>query len=191
MTREQARQNLIAIGIAEPTDEQVTNYLNQVQGETKFERARADKLKDDADRVKDLEKQLEDINNQNLSDIDKANKDRDKALDRVTDLEKQLKSMQMMNALAEKGIVGDDAKNLIKEDGSLDFETLGKIISDRETKAASDKEKELLANTPNPKGSGGNGGDDNKSSAERLVEKIMPKPAEKNDILSHYINGGN
>ena len=30
MTREQAKQNLIAIGVAEPTDEQVSNYLNQV-----------------------------------------------------------------------------------------------------------------------------------------------------------------
>lgn len=35
MTREQAKQNLIAIGVAEPTDEQVSNYLNQVNGETK------------------------------------------------------------------------------------------------------------------------------------------------------------
>ena len=35
MTREQAKQNLIAIGVAEPTDEQVSNYLNQVNGETR------------------------------------------------------------------------------------------------------------------------------------------------------------
>ena len=35
MTREQAKQNLISIGISEPTDEQVSNYLNQLNGETK------------------------------------------------------------------------------------------------------------------------------------------------------------
>ena len=29
MTREEARQNLVALGIEEPTDVQVTNYLNQ------------------------------------------------------------------------------------------------------------------------------------------------------------------
>ena len=29
MTREEARQNLIALGIEAPTDAQVTNYLNQ------------------------------------------------------------------------------------------------------------------------------------------------------------------
>lgn len=40
MTREQAKQNLIAIGVAEPTDEQVSNYLNQVNGETKRRKIR-------------------------------------------------------------------------------------------------------------------------------------------------------
>ena len=34
MTREQAKQNLISIGVAEPTDEQISSYLNQVNGET-------------------------------------------------------------------------------------------------------------------------------------------------------------
>nr|DAZ36313.1 MAG TPA: hypothetical protein [Caudoviricetes sp.] len=28
MTREEAKQNLVALGIEEPTDAQVTNYLN-------------------------------------------------------------------------------------------------------------------------------------------------------------------
>ena len=41
MTREQAKQNLIALGVAEPTDEQVSNYPNQVNGETKKANARA------------------------------------------------------------------------------------------------------------------------------------------------------
>lgn len=35
MTREQAKKNLIALGVAEPTDEQVTNYLNQHNGEVR------------------------------------------------------------------------------------------------------------------------------------------------------------
>ena len=29
MTREEAQQNLVALGIEEPTDAQLTNYLNQ------------------------------------------------------------------------------------------------------------------------------------------------------------------
>ena len=41
MTREQAKQNLISIGVAEPTDEHVHNYLNLVNVETKKENDRA------------------------------------------------------------------------------------------------------------------------------------------------------
>lgn len=191
MTREQAKQNLVTIGIAEPTDEQITNYLNQVQNETRFERDRADKLKDDASKAKALQKQLDDLNSQNMTDIEKANDERDKAFAQVADLQKQIVQMQNMNALAELGIIGDDAKNLIKQDGSLDFATLGKIISDTGTKAAADKEKELLNRTPNPSGNGGNGdGDDNKTVAEQLVEKMFPDKGETKSVISNYINGG-
>ena len=35
MTREEAKQNLIEIGIADPTDEQVTSYLNQFHNQQK------------------------------------------------------------------------------------------------------------------------------------------------------------
>ena len=192
MTREQARQNLVTIGIESPTDEQITAFLNQIQSETRFERERADKLKDDAAKAKDLQKQLDDLNNQSLSELDQEKKAREKSDNRVAELEKQLKNMQTMNALAEHGIVGDDAKNLIKEDGTLDFATLGKIISDRETKAASDKEKELLARTPNPDGDKGSGGDD-KTEAERLVERmVVPNQAKEatKSVISNYLNNG-
>lgn len=33
MNREQARQNLIGFGVEEPSDEQISNYLNQIGGE--------------------------------------------------------------------------------------------------------------------------------------------------------------
>lgn len=193
MTREAARKNLVAIGIAEPTDEQITNYLNQVQGETKFERERADKLKDDASKAAELQKQLDEINSQNLSDLEKANKDRDAALNSVNELKKQLQQMQTMASLAEQGITGDNAKNLIKEDGTIDFATLGKIISERETKAAADKEAELLNKTPNPGGSKGSD-DDGKTDAERLVDQLLPTNdggSNNKSVISNYINGGN
>ena len=55
MTREQAKQNLISIGVAEPTDEQVSNYLNQVNGETKKEKDKADQYKAKADNADELQ----------------------------------------------------------------------------------------------------------------------------------------
>lgn len=186
MTRQQARANLVAIGIAEPTEEQITNYLDQVGGETKRERDRADRYKADADRTADLQKQLDDLNSANLSEVEKANKDREDALKQIAALNKQLTTMQTMQSLAERGIVGDDAKTLINEDGTLNFETLGKIISDRETAAAAAKEKELLKGTPNPHG--GSGAAPEKSLAETLVDKVMPKSVTNNDIVNQYLH---
>ena len=187
MTREQAKANLVKLGIAEPSEQDISNYLDQVNGETNRERARADQYKSDASKVGELQKQLDALNAQNMTDLEKANAERDKALKDVADVKKQLAHMQTLNALAEKGITGDDAKNLIKDDGSLDFDTLGKILTDRETAAAAAKEKELLKTTPNP-GGGGNGGSgsDGKSHAEQLAERIS-KPNAGQDIIKHYI----
>ena len=57
MKREEAKQKLIDLGIAEPTEEQISSLLDSVTAETKNERARADKYKEDADKAKELQKQ--------------------------------------------------------------------------------------------------------------------------------------
>ena len=155
MTRSQAVENLKSLGIEEPTDDQVTNYLNTVHGESKKEKDRAEMLKAQADKVAELQKQLDAVNNANLSEVEQANKAVEKANGQIADLEKQISQMKIKQQLAEKGIIGEDADNLIDADGKLDIETLGKIISDREKASASAKEKELLDKTPNPQGNVG------------------------------------
>lgn len=62
MTREQAKQNLIAFGIAEPTEEAVTAYLNSIHGETEKWKTLADGYKAEADKVPDLTARLNDAN---------------------------------------------------------------------------------------------------------------------------------
>ena len=74
LVREQAKENLKTLGVAEPTEEQVTNYLNQVGGETQKEKELANKYKTDALKVADLQKKLDELNDANLSEIEKANK---------------------------------------------------------------------------------------------------------------------
>ena len=54
MTRTQALENLKSFGIEEPTDEQVTAYLNQIGGETKKEKDRAEAYKAQADKASEL-----------------------------------------------------------------------------------------------------------------------------------------
>lgn len=183
MTREEAKKNLVACGVENPTDEQITNYLNQVNGALKSEKDRADKYKTEADKVSELQKQLEEINNKGLSDVEKANKETEKANLRIAELEKSIKTMQTQKELAALNIVGEEAETLFNEDGSLNFTTLGQILTAREKNAATAKEKELAGNAGNPNGSNG-GGEPQKTDAEKFAESYAKRVAESNKAQS-------
>ena len=176
MNRQQAIENLKSLGIEEPTDDQVTAYLNTVHGESKKEKDRAEQYKAQADKATELmkqqQKQLDDVTNANLSDIEKANKEVENANNQIAELNKKIADMELKAQLAEKGIVGEDAENLIGADGKLDIETLGKIISEREKASASAKEQEILKNTPNPQGNGGGNPEDAKPIDVANAEKL-------------------
>ena len=171
MTREQAKQNLIGFGIAEPTDEQITNYLNQIGAETKGYKEKLASAGDKDNRIAELEKELEKINKQNMSDIELANAERDKALSSVANLEKQIEQMITKAELAKLGITGEVADTLVSGSGKLDFATLGQIISDREKNAVSEYEKKTLESTPNPNGNKGKD-EPQKTEAEQIAENL-------------------
>lgn len=171
MTRKEAEQNLIGFGIAEPTDEQITNYLNQIGAETKSYKDKLASVGGKDDRIAELEKELEKLNKQNMSDLELANAERDKALSSVANLEKQIEQMITKTELAKLGITGEVADTLVSGNGKLDFATLGQIISDREKNAVSEYEKKALENTPNPSGSKGKE-ETQKTEAERIAESL-------------------
>lgn len=171
MTREQAKQNLIGFGIEEPTDEQITNYLNQIGAETKSYKDKLASVGGKDERIAELEKELEKINKQNMTDIELANAERDKALSSVANLEKQIEQMNTKTELAKLGITGDVADALVSGNGKLDFATLGQIISDREKNAVSEYEKKALESTPNPSGSKGKE-EPQKTQAEQIAENL-------------------
>lgn len=177
MTREQAKQNLISIGITEPTDEQVTNYLNQVNGESKKERDKADKYKADAEKAADLQKQLDDINDQKLSEVEKLNKALDDANNKIAGLELQNRTADLKTRLVANKIPEEQADKLIESfnGGSLDVDVLAQIITDKETAAANAKEQEIAKNTTNP-GDGSNGsGANNKDSKTESPAALAAK----------------
>lgn len=160
MTREQAKQKLISFGNAEPTEEQITEFLNTVGAETKKEKERADALKVKADKADELQEELDKLNNQNLSDLDKVTKDLEKANQKVADLEKAKAIADQRNSVVEKfKVTSEQAKQIVKDDGSLDYDVLGQIISDKETAAATAKEQEIANNAGNPGGGSGGAGD--------------------------------
>ena len=171
MTREQAKQNLIGFGIAEPTDEQISNYLNQIGAETKTYKDKLASVGGKDDRIAELEKELEKLNKQNMTELELERAEKDKALSSVANLEKQIEQMITKTELAKLGITGEVADSLVSGNGKLDFNTLGQIISDREKTAISEYEKKTLENTPNPSGSKGKG-EPEKTEAEQIAENL-------------------
>lgn len=175
----------------EATDEQITNLLNQNNSEVAREKGKAEKYKEDAKRADDLQAELDKINEQNLSEVEKANKLVEQANSRIAELEKaQAISTQKATVIDKFKVTAEQAEQIVKADGSLDYDVLGQIISDKETAAATAKEKEIRDNSGNP--GGGNGGNnDTKSKAEQIAAKLYGGQKQENNILSHYVNGGN
>lgn len=167
MTRAEAKQNLITIGIEEPTEEQITNYLNQVGGETK-------KYKTDAERLKELEKENESLKNANLTDLEKSTKDLEKAQERIAELERvDALRTKRENAMSKWKISKEQASQVFKDDGSFDDDALATIISEKETASAKAKEDEIAKGSFNPGGgSAGGTGKPEKTDAEKLAEAI-------------------
>lgn len=189
MTREQAKQNLIAIGVAEPTDEQVSNYLNQVNGETKKEKDRADGYKAKADTADNLQKQLDEIQAGNLTELEKANKALETANQQIADLQKNNAIRdQRESAMTNFKITAEQAKTIVKDDGSLDYAELGKIMSEKETAAAQAKEQEIAKNQDIPGGGAGGDKDKEKTADVKNAETIsFGNAAASKEAQNHYV----
>ena len=189
MTREQAKQNLISIGVAEPTDEQVSNYLNQVNGETKKEKERADGYKARADAADGLQKQLDEIQAGNLTELEKANKALETANQQIADLQKSNAIRdQREAAMTNFKITAEQAKTVVKDDGSLDYTELGKIMSEKETAAAQAKEQEIAKNQDIPGGgSAGGSGKEKTADVENAEQITFGNPAANAEAKNYYV----
>ena len=150
MTRAEVKQLFISWGFDEPSDEQITNYLNSVQKEVKSSEDKANRYKAEADRVKDLEKQLEEMNTANMTEVELSNKKAEDAEKKVAELQATVTQMKLLKSLADIGIVGEDAEGLVGEDGTLDTVKLGQIIETREKQAVASYQKQALESTPAP-----------------------------------------
>lgn len=170
MTREQAKQFLINLGIEEPTDDAISSYLNSVNGEVNKEKEKSKKLEEESNKAKELQRQLDELNKQNMSDIELANKERDDALSKFADLQAEVSRMKLKNSFAEQGIIGEDADKLIEsmKDGSIDVALLGKIISAKNEEAVNNKVAELSQQTIQP-----NGGLIDKDKQKTVEDKVL------------------
>lgn len=181
------REDVIKL-FPDATDAQVTNLLNQSNSELAKEKAKADKYKADAQKSTDLQKQLDDLQAGNLTELEKANKALETANQQIADLQKNNAIRDLREkAMTDFKVTAEQAKAIIKEDGSFDTAELGKIMSEKETAAAQAKEQEIAKNQDIPGGGSNKGGADNKTNAEKIAESLISNAPKNNDVLSHYI----
>lgn len=184
MTREQAKQKLISFGVVEPTDEQISDLLNSINAETKKEKDRADGYKAKADTAEELQKQIDDMNSQNLSEVEKATKALEAANNRIAELEKRdAVRTQRANAMEKFGITAEQASKVVTDDGATDYDVLSQIFTGQKEAAVADVQKELLANTPNPSGLK-NGGKN--TAMEMAMASAKRAGAANEDVLNYY-----
>lgn len=188
LSREEVKKKLIGWGIEEPTEEQISDYLAQIGKEIKSSEDRANRYKADAEKVKELTRELDEAKSVNMTEVEKLQKALDTANERLSLSEKTVKDMQMKADLAVIGINGDDASALFNEDGSLNTSKLGEILKARETSAVSAYQEKILDETPSPKG--GNPPEDDKDAevkeyAQAYASRVKAN-TEAKDIVDSY-----
>lgn len=166
------------------TDEQITSLLNQHQSELQSEKDKTKEIKENAGKVAELQAQLEELNNRELPDIEKMQKQIEKVQGEYEKAQQTIKNMELKSALQTQGISGDDADSFIQSMNSdkFDASVLGTIINN----AISAKEKKDMDNTPEPNGANSN--PEQKSEAEQIAEALdRVSPQNTGNIIEHYL----
>lgn len=180
------REELIAMGISEENaDKIMADYGSTVQKAN----AKAEQYKEKANKADELQTQLDELNSQNMTELEKATKALEAANKQIAQLEKKdTVRTQRANAMEKFGLTAEQASKVVTDDGATDYEVLGQIFAESKKTAIAEYEKQKLDDTPNPGGSTGGSGEE-KTNAEKLVEKYYSGQKQNNDVLSHYVGG--
>ena len=164
------REELLAMGL---TEEQVDKVMADHAKVVQAANAKADKYKTDAQKAADLQKQLDEIEQQNLSELEKEKKAREAAEKQAADLQKQLTQTAVEGIFAKANLTGDEFTGIIGALSALDLETAKTNaesfvsgISKRDEANKTQWQKETFDKTPNPgAGDPNKGGDPGEKSA--------------------------
>lgn len=208
MTREQAKKNLINLGVAEPTDEQITNYLNSVTSEVQKEKSKTEASKEELERLKAIEAEYEAEKEKTMTAEERAQKaEEEKQKAEAAAKSKEIEFAKRISRLSvEKilqgaglteedysefvdGIVSEDEEVSKKRASALASTLSGKLTSQKESLEAG-FEQWKMENTPNPGGGKGGAGAGASLAAEKAVAVAKRNSGANTDILANYISGG-
>lgn len=173
----------------EATDEQITNLLNQNNSEVAKEKNKVSQYKAKADTADSLQKQLDDLQAGNLTELEKANKALETANQQIADLQKNNAVRDLREkAMTDFKVTAEQAKVIVKEDGSFDTAELGKIMSEKETAAAQAKEQEIAKHQDIPGGGSAGGSNKEKTADVKNAEQIsFGNPAANAEAKNYYV----
>lgn len=166
------------------TEEAIQTLLNQHHEELNEEIAAKDMAsKENEATIKDLQKQLEALQNKDLSDAEKLQKQIDDLTKANQTANQTIENMEMKAELLGKGIAAEDADKFIAAMKADKFDA--SILETMINNAVAAKEKADLKNTPNLGGSAGEGGGN--KVVEGIIKGLYSPDNKPQDILSNYI----
>lgn len=180
MTREQAKNNLISFGVENPTEEQITNYLNQVNGEAQKEKDRADKLKEKADKADEYKNQLDALEQQNLSEVEKAQKENEKLQQQIAELQANSFKAEAKAILKGAKLEDSDIEVLLPgmvagldkvEDVQMRTNAYVSTLNKVRENAIKEHDKDVLDGTGTP-GAAGGAGNETKTEDVAFAEQV-------------------
>lgn len=180
------REELIAMGISEENaDKIMADYGSTVQKAN----AKAEQYKAKADKADELQTQLDELNSQNMTELEKATTALETANQKIAELEKKdTVRTQRANAMEKFGLTAEQASKVVTDDGATDYDVLGQIFADSKKTAIAEYEKQKLDNTPNPGGStGGNNGDDKPEDVKNAESITFGTQSAEQSAKDYYV----
>lgn len=190
MTREEAKQNLIEIGIADPTDEQVTSYLNQFHNQQKPNPT------PDPTPTPTPAPAPTPQPNPTPEPTPGSGEDIEALRNQIAELQRENVQKDIRAYAAEKGLTGEQAEKVLAgfkddlESAKAAIDSMSEIISARETSAAQAKEKEILDKSTNPgggSGGSGGGGDDKPEDVKNAEQISFGNKAANQSEKDYYV----
>jgi len=188
MTREQIKEQF-----PDATEEQITAILN-INGADLTE---AKKKNVDPKVLKQLQEDsaaYKKLQEAGLTDEEKIQKALQNAKDAELNFKKQSSRLDVEKILVGAGLTEEDYKDLIDGLVSEDAEAsktlatnLATMLTKQKETAVQKTKEELMDGTKGGSGGAGGSGGKEKSSAEKMVEKLYGGQKEKTDVLSHYV----
>lgn len=203
-TKQQAKKHLIELGIAEPTEEQITKMLATLNGEIEKISTKNQQELEEIERLKALEEEFENEKLKTMTAEERAKKLEQEMQKQVSatkqkelEFARKISRLSVENVLKEKGLTEEDYAGFIDGLVSEDEEAsktralnLASVLTTKlETQAqtmTADFEKWKLENTPNPNGVNGASG---MSQAEELAQELAQEKlgTQTSEVLKHYI----